>query len=499
MRLLTPRRAAAAALAAGALALAGCGGGASDAGSAGVPEGASLVPASAPVFVTANTDFSSPEWEAAQALVTRFPSGEQAIQSLLDRIEQDGVSFEKDVKPALGPEVDLALLDLPADGSDPAAVLLTKPQDPGKLEQLLSQGDSKPVWTTREGWYLVAESQAVLDRAAQGDRLADDERFADALGRLDGNPLARVYVNGPAVVRAIGQAAAQQSPGLDLGALGVGSLESVAVGLSAEAEGVHLQAVAASKDGPEPATFEDDLASVAPADALAYVAWGSLETPLRRVLDTVGTQVPNFDQTLSQVELALGVSLENDLLPLLGGHGALWVRPGAPVEVTVVLAPEDPQKGLATLDKLTGGIGALAGLAGGEAPFTTGTESIAGVTAKKLVFRATTVYYALVRDRIVLTNAVKGIADVATGAGGLAGDPAFRAAADAAGLPSKTAGTVYVNLKRVLSALKTAGALDRVSPSDQAVLDNLDALDSLVLYVTGENGETRVEGFLRIP
>lgn len=497
----TRRRLAAAGAVASALALAACGGGAGEgAPAASLPGGARLVPADTAVFITVNTDFASDQWQAVEDLVARFPSGGKAMDDLLARIEGDGISFESDVKPALGPELDLALLDIGAE--EPDMVLLTRPADAAAFETLLGKGDGTLVWSVSDGWYVVSDSQALVDQALAADRtLADDEQFAGALGDLHGDPLARLYVDGDALVAAMEQAPTGSAANPLFSAIGVGTLDAIAVGITAEARGARVQGVVTSSDAPAPETFSSDLANLAPADALVYVGFGGLDSTLKEAIDLAGKQAPELDTMLAQAELALGVSVENDLLPIFAGPGALWVRAGVPIpEITIVLSPDDIARALVTLDKLVGGIGALAALSGdGSPPVTTGTESIAGITAKTLQLPdGVTLYYAAVGEHLVLTTAVKGIADVAAPGATLTSDAVYGAAVEAAGVPEQTAGLMYVNVGGALDVLDALGAIDPGSPSDQEALENLRALDYLVAYATGEPGKARFEGFLGI-
>src|SRR5204862_6761321 len=94
-----------------AVTAAACGGGGGGGKSSGaLPGGASVVPASAPVFISINSDFSSDQWSKATTLAKRFPGLPDLLANLEGQLKQENVSFERDVKPALGPEVDVVFL-----------------------------------------------------------------------------------------------------------------------------------------------------------------------------------------------------------------------------------------------------------------------------------------------------------------------------------------------------------------------------------------------------
>src|SRR5215210_2179783 len=159
-----------------ALLAAGCGGGAG-AGAGG--EAAAVVPADVGLYVSVDTDFDGEQWDAASDLVRWFPGGPEALQDVLAEFEEEeGLDFEQDVKPALGPETAFALLDL---GDEDSVVGLTQPEDEQKLEQLREQG-----------------------------MLADSDGFAEAMDGLDTDALATLYVSGEGL-----QEAAESDPEFD--------------------------------------------------------------------------------------------------------------------------------------------------------------------------------------------------------------------------------------------------------------------------------------------
>jgi uncharacterized protein DUF3352 len=490
---------------AAATVLAACGG--AELGGAGgsTPEGAELLAAGTPVFVTINGNVDSGQWQAAQALLQRFPSGQETIDSILGEITDGGAQLETDVLPALGPEVDIAVLDLPQDG-DPAVVMLTQPTDPSKLEKLLTEADEAPVWREVDGWYVVADSEENIDRAlnAGGDSLADSNAFEEAMGGLPDETLARVYLDGPALLEAVAAGAKDQGGLGQLGAnpvelLGSGDkLEYAALALLAEEQGLRVEGVARSEQDPglEPAAAE--LPGLVPADVLLYGSFNGLDQGLSQLLETMGKQTPDFDRTLAQLELVLGVSVDDDLLPIFAGEGALYVRAGAPIpEVTLVLSPDDPAKAGATLDKLVAAASLFGpGGEGGMPPFTVTDTTIAGVAAKKLEINdQVSVYYATVDDHLVVTTAVKGIADLVAGGASLADDPLFQEARDTAGTPDETLGFVYVNLERAVGFADTLGMLDGEKPELAA---NLKPLRYLLVDATGDGAEAQFSGFLGI-
>jgi hypothetical protein len=491
-----------------ALGLAACGGtgggGQTDGAGAPIPAGASLVGAATPVFVSVNTDFGGEQWQAFEALVNRFPSGAEMWQSLFSELDEDGIDFETDVKPALGPEVDVAILDLSADADAAAtAVVLTRPADPAKLEALFARADGeKPVWQVVDGWYVVSDSQDAIDRALAGadaETLAESEAYQDALGELAGDPLGTVYIDGPGLMRVLTESLAESNASLTLDMLGLGDeLRYAAVGLSAEAQGFRVEGIAASAGGgvETPAAAAAQLPSVVPAGALVYVGFNGLDQGLSQLLDLAGTQTPDLDQQLAQAELFLGISIQEDVLPIFGGEGALYVRPasGEIPEVTLVLSPPDAAQAVKTLDKLLGAVGAFAAL-GDASGLQPAPATVAGVPVKVLQLgEELTLYYGAIEGRLVVTTAESGIADLVGGGARLTDDPIYQEATQATGLPAETSGFAYVNIVGGIQLIERYRG-DLGDPEDVA---NLRSLGYLVAYVTGNGTTARFAGFLGI-
>ena len=99
-----------AALVAGAALLAaGCGGsgGGSSLTANTIPDTASLAPAAAGLWVSVDTDRSSDQWTAVDAILAQIPGGENLIDDALAKLgsKDKKLDFQRDVQPALGKEV----------------------------------------------------------------------------------------------------------------------------------------------------------------------------------------------------------------------------------------------------------------------------------------------------------------------------------------------------------------------------------------------------------
>ena len=179
--------------------LAGCGSASKTSSSGGsMPAGASVVRPGVLAFVSVDSDTGSSQWQQLDKLAQKFPGRDDLVTQLQQQFTAQGVDYENDVKPALGPEVDVAAFT----GKDAiaTAVALTKPDDPAKFKALvakLNASNDQAVYREVDGWYLLASSQAAITQALAGSgTLADDANFKQAMGKLPGDSLVKVYADG---------------------------------------------------------------------------------------------------------------------------------------------------------------------------------------------------------------------------------------------------------------------------------------------------------------
>ncbi|MEO8290785.1 MAG: DUF3352 domain-containing protein [Gaiellaceae bacterium] len=463
---------------AGALALpaAGCGS-SSSTGAA----GAAIAPAGTQVFISIDTTFDSSNWEAGRSLLAKFPDGDGALSRLLEQLTSQGVDFERDVRPALGPETDLVALDLSGSG---AIVGLTQPQDREKLAALLRKADASLVTREVAGWTVFADSDANLDEFEQmrKEGTLDSGAYRDISGAVAEDGLVHVYVAGEAL---------QATP---LRGVFGADAPALAFSLKPEGGGVRLEGAAkpVSSD-----LFSDEFKAALPAEVprgvFAYVGASNVERQLSALRDVLAEAAPGLERVLERAEAELGVSLEEDVFPLFAEESALYVRPGFPIpEVTLVTQVDDEQGAVETLDKL--GVGLAEYFAGAEPT----SVDVAGVNAKQVAINDfVSLYYAAFDGNLVLTTSRQGIAALRSENGRLADSEAFKEALSEAGTPDETTGFVYVNLTEALPAvlgLLGAGGLDVPA----WVSANLEPLQSLVLWGERDGDLATFTGFLSI-
>jgi hypothetical protein len=373
-------------------------------------------------------------------------------------------------------------------GGSEEAVVLTQPRDEEKLNALAQREEGTAVGE-QDGWTVVAESQAALDAyqtALEDGSLADDPDFEDAVAGLPEEALARLYVDGAGIERALARGAAQAGSALPGGATVTGPLAgstaglgTVAAAVTAEADGLRLVALAAPETGAVD-TFEPTLLDRVPADALVAVAFRGGETVRR------------------QLEQALGLSLD-ELAGLFGGEGVLYVRPGAPIpEVTIALDGAG-ERGVEAIGRLVRGFGALLPGAGAGPALQTETEGGVPVTRLELQ-QGVAIRWASVDGTLLVTTGAGGIRSFRAGGAKLVDSAAFEQAAADVGFTGETSGFAYADVDALVPLLEGLADLSGSAP-DKSFADvaaALEAMDSLALDARPDGERVRVEGFLRI-
>jgi hypothetical protein len=473
-----------------ALGVAGCG----SEEEGGLPAGAELVPAQTVLFMALNTDFDTGQWETAGDLLDKFPDGDKLRSMIFEELSDEGIDLDEDVKPAVGPQVNVAWLDA---ADEESFVGFTQPKDADKLRALLEKSDDEFVYREVGGWTAFATDQKYLDAldvATPDGSLAGDSRFAEAMGHVADDALLRIYFNGPAAGSAF-----PESEGVDLDAiielLPGGTVPWVAASVSVEDGGGRMDGAIGFADDPEGfvgPSYEAALTDVAPAGALAYVSFKDLEGQFSKLRDAFSQMEPEIERDIGRFENELGVSLEEDIGPLLAGEGALYVRQGLFIpEVTLLLEVEDEANAMQTLDSLVAGSREFLPL--GEPQ----TVDIGGVEARQIDIEApVSLFYAAFDGHLVVTTQRTGITSLQEDDDRLSSDDRFEGALGDAGMPDETAGFAYVNLKDLIPyVLDFAGSAGDVP---EEVDRNLEPLEHVVIYSTRDGNTVEFSGFLAV-
>jgi hypothetical protein len=451
--------------------------------------GAEMVPADAPLYISANTDLDSEQWQAAQDLLDRFPGKDELLAKLREDLSADDIDFERDVRPVLGPELGVVLLDIDDEDS---FVGLIQPKDEAKFAALLEKSDEPLIHTEIDGWTVFSDSQAKLDqfRSAQsGDKLSESDVYEEAVSSLPEDALLKLYVGGPQVQQRVRSALSQQGVPAGL-ADRFDDLRSAAVALTAEGEGVRFEADVVTGSDLDLATYEPALPDTLPSGALFFVSVANLDRPARSILDAVGESIPNFQEQLTQAERAFGFSIEDDVLPLIRNESAVAVYEGDELP-GVMVAIEDPDdRGVRLFDR----IGALIAL-GDQG--TTGEEEVEGLTVKQLSYEGISIYYARVGEVFIASNSRDRLLEANRDGPKLSGDETYQAALEGADAEGGAIALLYGNLQGALPYVFDLAEREG-EPVPQVARENTEPLQSVLISATEDGNRFELSGFLAI-
>jgi hypothetical protein len=449
----------------------GCGGAAPQ-----IPESASLAPADAVVFARITTDDESSQWQKAERVLERIPGVRDTLVSAIEQgLSDEGLDWAEDVAPALGDEVVVVAT------AKLRPIVLLQPQSEEKLAALLEKSDELPARAEVDGWVALAENDTDLaDYRAALERgtIEGDDAFAAGLQALPDESLGLLWVDMAVLTDELSpvlQQATQER--IDLG------IDWLSAAISAEDDGLLVAMGARTPDGGD-THYEPTLFRRVPADAVAAISFGGTQGALDRLQGQV-----DVDGLSQMIEDATGVSLDG-IVDALSGEGVLYVRPGENIpEVTLALAPPDPDKTWTTVDTLAH---KLAGEL--QATVTTSTEN--GVEVSKLVVDDVTIRFArLDADSIVITTGEDALALLAGTGPKLVDSEGYRRAADDVGLEGRTKGFVYVDVDGMLPLIENLAG-ESIPPDLRA---GVAAIDSLIFQTSGDGDSTHVSGFVRVP
>ncbi|MEN3340617.1 MAG: hypothetical protein V7644_21 [Actinomycetota bacterium] len=477
MRSLSP---AAAVAAAAVLTATGCAGTGSS-GSSGLGAAASFAPANAAAFVAVDTSLSSGQWRAADGLLSRFPGRDALVTRLRQAFERRSkLSWADDVRPALGPELDLVALR----GQPTQLVALTRPTDSGKLDALLAKAGGGIVSRHVGDWTAVSSSKRALDALAHVTApLADAPAYREATAKLAGDALVRAYADGAQAQRLVaalpGQVVATAPPARSrVGGFGKHGRTFAAeryswgaADLVAADDGLRLEAFTRAAP-PTPAAVEHTRvlltrsASYTPLLVDEIPAGPLLVADYQAASGGFSTADASALPAWLRPLLARSPGLAEDIDSVLGGETALYVQPGLPVpDVTLVTQPADTAAAVSALPQLLSELRTAFPLLG------------------QLSLR-----HAVVGGQLVVSTSGRGIADFRSAGPRLSADPTFAEATKAAGLPQQTTGFVYANLKDALPLLRAA--------APRSGLGDVGALRSLTAYGTRSGADSSYTLFL---
>lgn len=484
MRLLTST------LAATALLASGCGGTTAQIGT-----GASdLVPATAPVFIAIDSNPDSDQWRQVEALASKFPDKQKAVDRFEKELRDESVDWKRDVEPALGDEVDFVWLDFERDGDN--FVVLTQPKDEAAFKRFVEKMNAsekdpadRAQYEKFHDWYVLGE-QAPIDRfkresEAASRSLSDESAFNDSMERLGGDSIVRAYVNGEAVMDF-----ARKYGGSDVARYldKAGRLDWLAFRTGAKDDGVGFDAIVHGKPGdlfkdvPAARGFDPELPGHVPANVLLYFTFHGA----KGMFNSIKT-----NELFNRPDTRQFRDLFDDLDRLLQGENAVYLRPGAKrvnglpftlPEITLVTSPGGD--GAKVVDRLLDRKLNLVPV----------RQTIDGVAARRIDQGGLGLFYGNADGRLVLTDTAEGIRGFNHPGSTLADSEKYRSTKSASGLPDRTPGFFYVDIKSTVPFGEKL-ANTRIPES---IRRNLKPLDSVIEYAATRSAEVKVSFFLLV-
>ena len=195
--------------------------------------------------------------------------------------------------------------------------------------------------------------------------------------------------------------------------------------------------------------------------------------------DALGPLLPTLEQKL-------GLKLA-DVLELLEGEAALYVRPGLVIpEISLAVEAQDAARAMATVDRIARGLG-------GDVE----TVEIDGVTAHAVTVDKVRIVWAAFDGVLLVSTGPTAIRDFRGDGAKLVDDDRFTEAVGRVGLGDRTGGLVYVDLDEAVPFIEgLAGISGERLPAE--VRRNLEPLESFVAEAAPDGDSVRFEAFLAV-
>jgi hypothetical protein len=487
---------------------------------------ASVVPSDVLAYIHLSTDDSRAPVKSALALLGRFPGYPQLL--LRDDLAAwlgatrsgRAVNFDRDIRPWLGKEAALAILDT---GTSTAGSLVVigvgnRPAAARFIAGLPSDGSASYRGTKITGHpraddsafvghYLVlghaAAIRAAIDVAAgRAPSLSEYPVYQRAAASEPAGRVVDAYFSAAGVTRLV---ASQGGLVGEAGALIYqATLQGVGLALTPASGGV--QVAIRSVFDPQiartrAASFTPSLPSSIPAGADLFLDLTGLNKTLPRVLKTtgIGGRIPELLKRLGIALEAQGISVKQDIASLFERESAVVVStPGGSPVLTVIArtpAPDQTRTVFAQLELPFARLFAPVGNAAGRAPVFN-QVTVAGVTAHQLVVAPGLQFdYAVFDNELVLSTSLAGIAGVARHGSSILDEAAYRATLG--NHPASITSLLFLDLNQLLRVGEQTGLM--TGAQFRALKPDLDRVRAIGFVSTSGEAESTAELSLQIP
>ncbi len=499
--------------AASAVLVAGCGGGGDPMRTgSGAGRVAAFIPAGSPVYLEMSTDLSSPQWSMARDIATRFPGYGDLMDRARESLQKDGLDFERDIRPILGDDAAVGIIDFARQREAPAYIVAIDLAD-GKeatLEDLITRGggttevgqyegatiyrqdNGSSYAAIVDGAFLIAATEADVKRGVDAKRggasasMAGSDQLKAAFQGLPDEVLIQGFVDIGSLITTVERQAGTTSASKQLESLGFGSDSSIAISLSTEQDGVRIKAVGDNFGKvQEDTSYTPRLVERASADALAVVGISNTYEIGRLALEQAIASDPTTRDQLATIRGALGfIGLSvDDLKMLFSGEQIITVEPGSPVpRIVAGLRVTDGKRAAETLDRVRTQITVLLGSrGGGSVPPFNEVELADGVKGwRAQVDPKADVVYGVDGDLAIIGSDVEAVKRFQRPDSRLTDDPAYQAATDQ--MPGKVQSLLWLDVSALVDLAEAQGAFKDADPD---ALPNIRPVKNVAAWSTG--------------
>ena len=490
---------------------------------------ASVVPADALVYVHVSTDQSRAPVTKTVALDRRLPGFYSLTGSVVDRLDAilgggATLNYARDVRPWIGKEAALALLDTTS--SSAGSLIVLDVRDRGRVQALLRRTGATAAGSYRgiviEGYrtgtelafvkhYLVlgqdASVRSAIDVATKSTpSLAGTPAYDEAAAGEPADRVLDAYVSAAGVRRVLANATGP------LGALGAllsqPATTATTISVSPASGGVRIRVHGALSAGllkvtGRPRQFQPKLPDVLPTGSMVLVDAARLDTAVPRILDALGSlgiadRVQPLIGRLGSALSAQSVHLGN-VLELLHGEAAVALIPGAgaapaPALIARVTNQAQARQTLANLEVPLQQLFPAPGSGPGqEAEWN--DQQVAGITVHELgVAPGLQLDYAVFDGLAVVSTSPDAIGAIARHTHPLSADPGYRTSVgDQA---NRVTSLVSVDFSQLLSLADQTGLTHGASVG--AIGPDLARIHAVGLTSAAGDNDTTAELFLQI-
>ncbi len=485
---------------------------------------ASVVPSDALAYVHLSTDQSRPGVRSALALAGSFPGYSRLREELIAGLGATGptiaADFDSDVRPWLGKEAALALLETSTVTPEDLIVIGVRNRRAAAhfLASLPTDGSTSYEGTTITGhpraddtafvgnYMVLGHSSAVraaIDVAAgHAPSLSEDPVYRRATTSEPAGRALDAYISGTGVTRLL--APRHGLVGAITALIYQPTLQGVAIALTPASGGLQVfvrRVLNPELAGAGSVSFAPSLPASVPAGAGLFLDATELNKILPRVLVTIGIggRIPELLKRLGRALTAEGINVRQDIVPLFQRESAVVISEHGAVPVVTLIAhtpdPNQTRTVFAQLEVPLERLLASTGIAAGQVSVFN-QVTVAGIAAHQLVLApGLQLDYAVFDGDLVLATSLDGIAAVAHHATPILDEPAY--GATLGDRPSRVTSLLFLDLNQLLSLGEQTGLM--TGARFRALKPDLERVHAIGLDSTSGEAETTAELFLQIP